>query len=108
MARRTNEEKGLLAKLASGQLDGWVGDDLTTSGGSTVWTQIKHGIPARFKQGPTTKFFDGKETERIPGVRRVLQEWATDDDKLAFLQKFGWLMNDEGARAYSAKFKPTK
>lgn len=34
--KKTAEEKRLLAKLASGLLDGPVGDDLTTSGGSTV------------------------------------------------------------------------
>ena len=48
----TNEEKNLLEKLASGTLDGIIGDDLITSGGSTVWKAIKNGIPAMFKQGP--------------------------------------------------------
>ena len=46
----TNEEKNLLEKLASGVLDGFVGDDLI-SGKSTVWKSIKNGIPAMFKQG---------------------------------------------------------
>lgn len=108
MARRTNEEKGLLAKLLSGALDGQVGDDLETSGGSTVWTQIKDGKPTRYKEGPGRRFFNGKENEHIPGVRHVQQTWETDDEKLSFLQKFGWLMKDEEARSYSAKFKPKK
>ncbi|MBO5630090.1 MAG: hypothetical protein J5965_13575 [Aeriscardovia sp.] len=108
MGRKTKEEKGLLAKLLSGALDGQVGDDLTTSGGSTVWTTIKDGKPARYKEGPTKKFFNGKENERIPGVKHTLEEWKTDDEKLSFLQKFGWLMKDEDARAYSSKFKPKK
>ena len=105
---RTKEEKGLLAKLLSGKLDGQVGDDLPTSGGSTIWTSIKDGKPARFKEGPSTKFFNGKENERIPGKRQVLESWDTDDEKLSFLQKFGWLMKDEDAKNYSAKFKPKK
>lgn len=37
----TNEEKNLLEKLTSGALDGIVGDDVTTSGGSTVWKAKK-------------------------------------------------------------------
>ncbi|NCD04141.1 MAG: hypothetical protein EOM00_14345 [Clostridia bacterium] len=105
---RTNEEKSLLAKLASGVLDGFVGDDLTTSGGSTVWKAIKNGIPANYKQGPGGKFFNGKENERYVGVLHTLEEWITDDEKLEFLQKFGWLMHDDDVRAYSAKFKPKK
>lgn len=106
--RKTAEEKRLLAKLASGLLDGLVGDDLTTSGGSTVWTAIKNGIPSRYKQGPTKKFFNGKENEKIKGVLHVLESWESDDQKLSFLQKFGWLMDDKDVRDYSAKFKPKK
>ena len=106
--KKTEEEKRLLAKLASGLLDGLVGDDLTTSGGSTVWTAIKNGIPSRYKQGPTKKFFNGKENEKIKGVLHVLESWESDDQKLSFLQKFGWLMDDKDVRDYSAKFKPKK
>lgn len=103
---RTLEEKELLKRLLSGALDGFVGDDLTTSGGSTVWTVIKNGIPVRYKQGPGSRFFNGKENERIEGVLHTLQEWKSDEEKLQFLRKFGWLMKDEAVRNYSAKFKP--
>ena len=105
---RTKEEKSLLAKLASGMLDGMVGDDLTTSGGSTVWKSIKNGIPGNYKQGPGGKFFNGKENERYSGVLHTLREWKTDDEKLEFLQRFGWLMSDADVKAYSSKFKPKK
>mgnify|MGYP000494370932 FL=1 len=104
----TKEEKNLLKKLASGVLDGFVGNDLTTSGGSTIWKTIKNGVPVMFKQGPTKRFFNGKENERIEGVLHTLQEWITDEDKLEFLRKFGWLMNDPDVKAYSAKFKPNR
>lgn len=103
---KTKEEKLLLEKLASGMLDGIVGDFLTTSGKSDVWKEISEGIPRMFKQGPNRKFFNGKENERIPGVLHTLEEWITDDEKLAFLQKFGWLMDDEDVKNYSAKYKP--
>lgn len=104
----TNEERNLLKKMDSGALDGFVGDDITTSGGSTVWKAIKNGKPAMFKQGPGSRFFNGKENERIDGVLHTLQEWVTGEQKLAFLRKYGWLMNDEEVKAYSAKFKPRK
>ena len=84
----TNEEKNLLKKLASGALDGFVGDDLTTTGGSTVWKAIKNGVPEMFKQGPGGKLFNGKKNERFEGVLHTLQEWATDKQKLEFLTKF--------------------
>ena len=104
----TKEEKNLLSKLSKGVLDGVVGNDFYTTGGSTVWMVIKNGIPSRKKQGPSKRFFNGKENEIIEGVLHTLQEWVTDEEKLQFLQKFGWLMNDPDVLAYSAKFKPKK
>ena len=104
----TIEEKTLLSKLASGALDGCVGNDLTTSGGSSIWKVIKNGVPVMLKQGPGKKFFDGKENIKIDGVLHVLQEWSSDEQKLEFIRKFGWLMNDTAVRTYSAKFKPIK
>ena len=102
----TKEEKKLIEKLASGAFDGIVGDDLITSGGSRVWKVIKNGIPTMYKQGPGGKFFNGKENEYYEGALHVLQEWLTDNEKLQFLQKYGWLMQDADVKAYSAKFKP--
>lgn len=106
----TNEERNLLKRMASGALDGFVGDDLTTSGGSSVWRVIKNGngVPAMFKQGSGSRFFNGKENEHIEGVLHTLQEWVTDEQKLEFLRKFGWLMKDEAVKVYSAKFKPKR
>ncbi len=83
-------------------------DILTTNGGSSVWMAIKDGVPRQFKQGPSKKFFKGKENERIEGKLHVLQEWTTEDEKLQFLQKYGWLMKDKDAKEYSALFKPKK
>ena len=104
----TNEEKKLLSKLNKGLLDGIVGNNLSTTGGSTIWMSIKNGVPKQFKQGPSKRFFNGKENEIIEGVLHTLKEWATDGDKLQFLRKFGWLMKDADVLAYSAKFKPKK
>lgn len=104
----SKEEKKLLSKLSKGLLDGFVGNDLHTTGGSTVWTVIKNGVPVRLKQGPSKRIFNGKENEVVDGVLHTLQEWVTDEEKLQFLQKFGWLMKDSDVLAYSAKFKPKK
>ena len=104
----SSEESNLLKKLKNGLLDGFVGNDLITSGKSTVWMQIKDGIPVRYKEGPGGKFFDGKENTRYNGVLHILEEWNTDEKKLGFLQKFGWLMDDDDVKKYSAKFKPKK
>lgn len=104
----TNEEKDLVKRFKEGAFDGIVGDLFQTSGGSTVWTQIKDAKAVRYKQGPGGKFFDGKENERYSGVLHTLGEWATDGQILEFLQKFGWLLKDSAANAYSAKFKPKK
>ena len=101
----TNEEYFLLKKLSSGILDGQVGDDWT-SGFSTCWREIKEGIPTEYKQGPAKRFFNNCENEHIPGVTHIIKVWNTDDEKLLFLRKYGWLMNDSDVCAYSAKYKP--
>lgn len=104
----SEEEKKLLAKLASGALDGLVGNDFVTSGGSRVWTVIKNGKPIRYKQGPSKRFFNGKENEVIDGVLHVLKEWNTEGEKLDFFQTLGWLIKDLDVQKYSAKFKPKR
>lgn len=69
--RRTEEEKNLLAKLASGVLDGMVGDEREYRGYRSVFCgkYIKDGEPVSYRQGESTRFFNGKENERIPGKR---------------------------------------
>ena len=101
----TKEERKLLKKLNSGELDGVVGRDLVTSGGSTVRTAIKNGQPMRTKEGPGGRFFNGKENERYDGKKKTLEKWDTDEKKLGFLQKLGFLIQDDEVQAYSAKFK---
>lgn len=90
----TSEERELLKRMDAGELDGMVGDMFQTDGGSTVWTIIKNGIPVRFKQGPGGKFFNGKENERYEGVLQTLAKWMTDEERLDFLRRFGWLIHD--------------
>ncbi len=107
--RKTNEEKSLLVKLASGILDGMVGDESVYRGYKNVYCgkYIKDGEPVSYRQGESDRFFNGKENERIPGKREE-EHYDTDEKKLYFLQKYGWLTDDEDVKAYSAKFKLKK
>ena len=68
---------------------------------------IKNGEPVSYREGESTRFFNGKENERIPG-KRTEERYDTDDRKLEFLQRYGWLIDDSDVRAYSAKFKLKK
>ena len=105
---RSNEERKLLSKLHSGKLEGLIGDILTTSSGSNVWTEIIKGIPTRYKRGPGGKFFNGKENERYEGKKQIIREWDTDDEQLDFLKKFGFLLKDKDVQAYSSKHRTKK
>lgn len=107
--KMTNEEKRLLNKLSSGDLDGMVGDEWVSQGYKKTYSgkYIKDGEPVSYRQGESVRFFNGKENERIPG--KVTEEhYDTDEKKLDFLQKYGWLIDDQDAKAYSAKFKPKR
>lgn len=105
----TPEERNLLSKLSSGVLDGMVGDELVYRGYQNVFCgkYIKDGEPISYRQSESERFFNGKENERIPGKREE-EHYSTDDKKLVFFQKYGWLMDDPDARAYSAKYKRKK
>lgn len=103
--KKTKEERKLLGLLEKGILDGMIGDEWK-AGRSTCWFQVKEGVPYEFKEGPGGRFFNGKENENYSGKRHILGEWKTDEEKLGFLQKYGWLSENDEVRDYSAKFKP--
>lgn len=56
--RKTKEEKNLLAKLASGVLDGAVGRELECGGYKKVYVgkYIKDGEPVSYREGEGSKF----------------------------------------------------
>ena len=105
----TREERNLLDKLASGTLDGMVGDEREYRGYKSVYCgkYIKNGVPVSYREGDSDRFFNGRENELIPGKREE-EFYETDEQKLEFLQRYGWLMDDEEVRIYSAKFKPSR
>lgn len=102
-------ERTVLDKLSSGVLDGVVGDDFITGNHAkiTIRQIIENGIPQTLRFGADGKYFDNKENVRIPG-NVTAKLFETIPEKLQFLQKFGWLMDDPDVKAYSSLFKPKK
>lgn len=102
-------EKIVLEKLNKGLLDGVVGNDFTTGNYAKVTFRkvIKDGIPQILRLGADSKFFDNKENIRVAGKKSV-QLLETVAEKLSFLRKYGWLIDDADVKAYSALFKPKK
>ena len=103
---RTEEERHLLDRLRSGDFDGDFCEPLLNNGyGSSLQLQVRNGIPCRVKYGPGGKFFNGEENESWSSTPHIDTRWRTDDQKLFFFKKYGFLSQDEEAKAYSAKFK---
>ncbi|MEI3500692.1 MAG: hypothetical protein V8Q39_04230 [Anaerovoracaceae bacterium] len=94
--KKTKEEQDLLAKLASGTLDGMVGDERVYRGYKNVYCgkYIKDGEPVSYREGESERFFNGKENERIPG-KRTEECYDTGEKKLDFL----YLMDYISARS---------
>ncbi len=102
-------ESRLLKKLQNKELDGGVVRDLTTGDHSPVTIRhlILDGIPQKWRIGSGGKYFNNKENVRFAG--KVTKElYTTTADKLSFLQRLGWLIDDKDAKEYSSYFKPKK
>ena len=107
--RKTEEEENLLVKLANGLLDGPVGDVREYRCYRTIYCgkYIMNGEPVSYKESEPIRLFNGKENELVP-ERREEERFSSEERKLEFLQRFGWLIDDDDVRKYSAKFKPKK
>lgn len=103
---KTEEELILLERLTSRELDGKVGDTLPDNGyGSSYWFEIIHGVPMQIKLGPGGKFFNGDENEHWESEPKIVHRYRSDDEKILFLRKYGWLMDDPAVKDYSAKYR---
>jgi hypothetical protein len=80
--------KDLLKQLADGVYDG-VRTDSETNGVSSGF-YIDNGTPVKYREGKSTKFFDGKENIRTPG-KRTEQRFTSDEEKTTFIQKYGFI-----------------
>ena len=103
------EERRLLQKLADGTLDGPVGDEREYRVYRSVYCgkQIRCGVPVSYRQDEPSGLPVGGRQEPAP-LNREEELFDTDERKLEFLQRFGWLMDDEDVRIYSAKYKPDR
>ncbi len=105
----TEEEVKLIRLLENGELDGVVGETRIIHTRSPVrcGRYIKNGIPIIFREGRIRSKLLGKEDDTDQEVREE-EECLSTESKLFFLQKYGWLINNEYAREYSKKFKPKR
>lgn len=101
---KTDFEKHLLERLTKGELDGPVGTPCTNQYGSSIWYGIEDGTIKKFKQGPTKRVFDGKETEKIIPDWKVDQKLKSEDEQLNFLRRSGRYMKDPEVQAYSDQY----
>ena len=60
-----------------------------------------------YREGEATRFFNGKENERIPGKRKE-ERYDTDDRKLEFLQRYGWLIDIQRLEHIVLNLSPRK
>jgi hypothetical protein len=93
--------KDLLKALADGAYNG-VRKDSETNGVSSGY-YIDRGVPVKYREGKSTKFFDGKENTRTPG-KRTEERFETDAEKITFLQKYGYLVEMFGKHPEVMKF----
>lgn len=86
----------ILKALASGRYDGERTD--SEMNGVSSGFYIDHGTPVKYRQGKSTKFFDGEENVRTPG-KRSEDRFETDEEKTTFFQKYGFIMEMFGDHA---------
>lgn len=80
--------KDLLKNLADGLYDGERTD--SEMNGVSSGFYIDEGTPVKYREGKSTKFFDGKENVRTSG-KRIEERFDTDEEKTTFLQKYGFI-----------------
>ncbi len=77
----------ILKALADHVYDGERTDSETNGVSSGVY--IADGTPVKYREGSSTRFFDGKENVRTRG-KRTEERFETDEKKTAFFQKYGY------------------
>lgn len=78
----------LLRALAEGAYDGERTD--SEMNGVSSGFYIDSGTPVKYREGKTTKFFDGKENIRTPG-KRTEERFEAEEEKTIFFQKYGFI-----------------
>lgn len=78
----------ILKALAAGEYDGERKD--SEANGVSWGFYIDNGTPVKYREGKSSKFFDGKENVRTPG-KRTEERFESDEEKTTFFQKYGYL-----------------
>lgn len=77
----------ILRALAGGDYDGARSD--SEMNGVSSGFYIEDGTPVKYREGKSTRFFDGKENVKTPG-KRTEERFDTDEEKTVFFQKYGF------------------
>ena len=97
--------KDLVKRMKDGEFDGGV--SVRETNGTMTTLYIKNGTPYRRYEGKSSRFFNGKENERIPGKVEVT-EYSSDAEREEFIQRFGFIGElfgfDDDAKAESGKY----
>ena len=103
---RTEEEIWLLKKLSDGALNGMVGDERIFREYKNVYCgkYIIDGVPVLYKQNEPLKMLTLKKKDFIIAIREE-EYFDSDEKKLEFLKKYGWLIDDDDVKKYSASHK---
>ena len=80
--------RDLLKKLADGVYDGERTDSEINGVSSGFY--IDKGTPVKYREGKSSKFFDGKENIRTRG-KRTEERFVTNKEKTSFIKKYGFL-----------------
>lgn len=79
--------RNLLKSLADGKYDG---ERTDSEMNGVAWGYfIDKGTPVKYREGKSTKFFDGRENTRTPG-KRTEERYETDEEKTTFFKKYGF------------------
>ena len=99
----------LLNKLNNGLLNGVIGRDYKSRSEKYIIYRnvIEDGTPKSIRLKTDVAFFDSVDNVFVSSVESIIS-FETDDEKLTFIQKYGWLMDDPDAQFYSSYIKPKK
>ncbi len=100
------EENRVLQLLEDGELDGTVGDYRTYRRFRSVLCgrYIQDGIPVFFQEGKLPAAVSDKDEDSDELYREEVR-YDTTEGKLEFLRKYGWLIDNDEVRRYSARYK---
>ena len=104
----TVRENELLNRMATGELDGIVGEPLVMKNGALFRLVIRAGIPTRYYEQPTVMILTEGKVERSLGTIVKINAWRTDTEKLRFLREYGDQINDAAAKEYARQNKAVR